>query len=170
MADCNIDCQIAKFSGYTVFCLAHQPYHSDQDGLCLRHMLRGYLQRQEMVVASSPTSSLLLLGHHAPAVGPYLRLGYLAVLLREETANRDLPPSQHTLTPHNTRGRGFVIYDVVIVVSPRAFIFLISSVTSIFKVPESYRATNILIRHHIIIVITKLKKYMALKQSKFYQY
>ena len=125
-----------------VFCLSHQPYHSDQDSLCLRHMLRGYLQRQEMVVASSSSPSLLLLGHHTPSVGPNLRLGYLAVLLGKETANGDLPPSQHTLTPHNTRGRGFIVYDVIIIVGPRAFIFLISSAISIFKVPESYRATE----------------------------
>jgi hypothetical protein len=94
-------------------------------------VFHGYLQGQEMVVPS------LLLGHHRPAMGPNLRLGYLAVLLGEEMAHGDLPPSQHTLTPHNTRGRGFVVYDVIII-SPRALIFLISSVVSIFKVPKSY--------------------------------
>ena len=108
-------------------------------------MLRRYLQRQEMVVAPSSSPPALVPGHHTSAMGPNLCLGYLTVLLWEETAHGDLPPSQHTLTCHNTRGRGFIVYDVIIL-GPRAFIFLISSVISIFKVPESYRATEKLLK------------------------
>ena len=112
---------------------AHQPYHSDQGSLRLRQVLSGDLQRQEVVVPS------LLLGHHTPSVGPDLPLGYPLVLIGEEMTHRDLPPSQHTLTPHNTRGRDFIICDVII--SPRALTFLIICVISVFKVPKSHRAT-----------------------------
>ena len=112
---------------------AHQPYHSDQGSLCLRQVLCGDLQRQEVIVPS------LLLGHHAPSVGPDLPLGYLSVLIGEETAHGDLSPFQHTLTPHNTRGRGLIFCDVII--SPRTFTFLIICVISVFKVPKSHRTT-----------------------------
>ena len=64
------------------------------------------LERQKKVVPSLP------LGHHTAAVGPYLSLGYPTVLLGEEVAHRDLSPSKHTLTPHNTRGRSLIIRDV----------------------------------------------------------
>ena len=108
---------------------AHQPYHSDQGSLCFRQMLSGNLQRQKVIVPS------LLLGHHAPTVGPDLLLSYLSVLIREETAHGDLPSSQHTLTPLNTRGRSFIICDVIMTgISSNTFTPLVVGISSISRI------------------------------------
>ena len=113
---------------------AYQPNHCYHGNICLWHVICCHLQRHQVIVT-------LQLRDNMAAVTPHHLDSYFTIVFCEQTTHRHLPPSQHTFSPHHSRGRSFNVHYIIVVVGlgSSSLVLVLTSIFILFQVSEERR-------------------------------